>query len=49
MTRRQGVAGLRTLRIRSSSGRLLAELPEDIGPLDEIAQTVERRRPTAGG
>ena len=28
-------------------GRLLAELPEDIGPLDEIAQIVERRRQLA--
>ena len=42
-TRRQGPAGLRSLKVRSPSGRLLAELPQDIGPLEEIAQAIEQR------
>jgi hypothetical protein len=44
MTRRQGLAGLQSLRVRSTSGRLLAELPHDIGPLEEIARAIEHRR-----
>jgi hypothetical protein len=43
VTRRQGIAGLRYLRVRSPAGRLLAELPPDIGPLDEIARAIEHR------
>jgi hypothetical protein len=43
LTRRDGLTGLRTLKVRSPSGRLLAELPQDIGPLEEIGQAIEQR------